>query len=214
MVVAGRAQVSFSPSWVHNGTMKISKRTPKVDQKEVDAFEELFAKEYLKDFNACASLRRCGKSYKNNAIERSVASKLLAKPHVQDFIQKEFAERTAKVEVSVEDVLRNLKLMAESDILDAYNRDGSIKDVHKMPDGVRKMISSIETEHPISRPGVKVVKIKFWPKDKGIELLGKYLAMFVERQRVEDPQGNPLPAVQVHIHRAAPAAPVREGAAP
>ncbi len=77
-----------------------------------------------------------------------------------------------------------------------------------MPDGVRKMIASIETEHPLRMMGAKVVKIKFWPKDKGIELLGKYLAMFVDRQRVEDPNGQPLPAVQVHIHKAStPAVP-------
>jgi len=183
--------------------MRIRKRATKVNRKDLTPFEQLFVKEYLIDFNACAALRRTGRKYKTNAVERLTASRLIAKDIIQASIHKEFAARAAKVDVNVEFVLRELMQIANCDVLDAFDERGALKKIGDIPVHVRKSISSFSSEETMVK-GFKegtLKKVTFWDKKGSLELLGKYLAMFVDRQRMEDPNGEPLPAVQVHIHK-------------
>jgi hypothetical protein len=136
---------------------------------------------------------------------------LLDREDVQQRIAEEFVLRTQAAKVDVEAVLRELNQIANCDINEVYAEDGTILPIHAIPVHVRKAISAIEVdelwEYEGSRKERKKVqvgvtkKLKFWDKTKCVELLGKYLAMFVERSRLENADGSPLPAVQVHIHK-------------
>lgn len=171
--------------------------------------QQLFVREYLKDLNAKQACIRAYGQKPDSA--KTKGSRLLSNPIVAEEIAKEFAKRTEKVEIDVEMVLKGLKDFAMANPKDAYNEDGSLKSIHDMPESLQKSIASLEVDEiwEIQREGRQKTKvqigetkrIKFWDKAKGLELLGKYLAMFVERQRLEDPNGQPLPAIQINIHK-------------
>ena len=188
-----------------------SKKKSRITTSKLTPKQELFVREYLKDLNAKQACIRVGYPI-NSAKVRG--SQMLSNTNVADAISEQFKKRTEKVEISVEWVLTQIKAIAECDPQDAYNEDGSLKPLSEIPVAVRKTISSIEVDeiwemqqdedNPRRRHKVQIgetKKVRFWSKDHSLELLGKYLAMFVERQRHEDPSGNALPAVQVHIHK-------------
>lgn len=168
--------------------MKIKKKSIKTDQETLDSLEELFVKEYIKDLNACAALRRCGKKYASNDVERVMACRMLAKIHVQDAIRTEFEKKTKKIDLKVEDIIRELYLIGTSNVAECFEKDGplkgQLKDLHDMPVHVQRAISGFEVETPISRPGYRVTKVKLWEKTKSLELLGKYLAMWIDKKLV------------------------------
>lgn len=177
--------------------------------------QELFVLEYLKDFNAKQAAIRSGY---NPDCAGTRGSHLLDRPEVQERIAESFKRVTSKVEVSVEFVLRELMNMANCNIQDAFNPDGTLKNIHDIPIPVAKSIASFNNEELFERDGKQMKKIgtlrkvTFWDKKGSIELLGKYLAMFVERQRHEGVDGQALPSVQVHIHKHTPALKVEEAA--
>jgi len=171
--------------------------------------QQLFVREYLKDLNATQAVMRSYGMKQSSA--QAKGSRLLSNLKVAQEIQKEFSKRTEKVEIDVEMVLKGLKDFAMANPKDAYEEDGTLKSIHDMPESLQKSISSLEVDEIWEFQGNgkekrktkigETKKIRFWDKAKGLELLGKYLAMFIDRQRLEDPNGQPLPAVEVHVHR-------------
>lgn len=166
--------------------------------------QELFVLEYLKDFNAKQAAIRSG------YVARSARARgwiLLADEHIQTRISEKFSQVTKKVEVEVEFVLRELMQIANCNIQDAFNPDGTLKNIHDIPVPVVKAISSFNNEEIFEMVDRKkewignLKKVTFWDKKGSLELLGKYLAMFIERQQHEGPGGEALPSVQVHVHR-------------
>jgi phage terminase small subunit len=183
--------------------MKIA-TAPRVPEELTDK-QKKFCYEYLKDLNACQAAKRAG--YKDC---RTQPHRMLVNARIQKFLAEQFNKAQQKSQVDVEFVLKELLMIANCDVGEAFNADGSLKGIHDIPVHVRKCISSFDNEElfeyveDASNKGRKVrewsgqlKKVKFWPKDRCIEMLGKYLAMFVERNRFEDKNGNDLPAVQV-----------------
>jgi hypothetical protein len=84
-------------------------------------------------------------------------------------------------------LLLELEQVALVDIGQAYNEDGTLKELKDMPEAVRRVISTVETQEITKGRGSKkkkvgeLVKVKFVDKLKGIELAGKHLRMFVDR---------------------------------
>lgn len=144
----------------------------------------LFTQEYLKDLNATAAYIRAG--YGPNNAEKSGPA-LLGDSRVQLEVSKYLAKREEKSNVSVEKVLKDLKRIAECDLKDAYNEDGTLVNVRNMPEDIRKCISAIEVYEEKDREGNWIgttKKIKFWDKNKALEMLGKYLKLFTEEVNV------------------------------
>lgn len=102
-------------------------------------------------------------------------------------IDEAMKRRAARVEVTVDDVLRELLCFARTDIGQAFDEQGRLKALKDMPEEVRRAISGIETEELFGGSGEdrveigQVRKIKFWDKAKGLELLGKHLKMWTEK---------------------------------
>lgn len=189
--------------------MKKKQTTPSSKTKsKLNPKQELFVLEYLKDFNAKQAAIRAG--YVPSAGNHR-GCLLLDRDDVQQRIEEKFIQITKKVQVDVEFVLRELLQIANCDILEAYDDDQCLKRLQDMPVQVRKAISSIKCDEiwEVEYEGKKKIRtqvgitkeVKFWDKKGSLELLGKYLAMFVERQRQEGADGQPLPAVQIHIHK-------------
>ena len=180
----------------------------KVTKTKLTPKQELFVLEYLKDFNAKQAAIRSGY---DPEYAKKRGHYLLERADVQERVAEAFHRIAGKVEVNVEAILRELQIMAHFDPNDLYDENQCLRRIQDMPLNIRKNIASIECDEIWEYEGTGknrvrtqvgiTKKVKLWPKDRGVELLGKYLAMFVDRERHEGPNGEALPAVQVHIHK-------------
>lgn len=77
------------------------------------AKQALFVKEYLVDLNATAAYLRAG--YKDTPAARANSARLIANDSISEAIAKANTKRLERVEWSADDILRDLKKIAESD---------------------------------------------------------------------------------------------------
>ena len=151
--------------------------------------QNAFCAEYLKDMNATKAAIRAGYSAKS---AEAIGAQLLKKTRVARIIDSALGRRALRVEVTTDDVLRELIAMAQTDISQAFDENGTLRPFADMPHDVRRMISAVETEElkgmvigadgemDIGTVG-KVRKVKFWSKEKALELLGRHLKMYVDK---------------------------------
>jgi len=94
-------------------------------------------------------------------------------------------------EWEIESILAELRKIASIDIREAFNSQGGLKPIQDIPPDVARSIQSIKISEIWEMQGVgkdkekvqigEVKEVKFWDKIKSLELLGKKLAMFIER---------------------------------
>jgi phage terminase small subunit len=148
------------------------------------AKQELFCKEYLKDLNATKAAIRSNYSQKT---AQQQGSENLSKPVIQQRIAELNQERLTRVQIDADFVLGELHKIANADINDAYNEDGSLKPISEIPTHLRKCIASLETVEYFEGSGEDrehvgwVRKIRFWSKDKSLENLGRHLKLFTDK---------------------------------
>lgn len=147
---------------------RVVKLTPK---------QERFCEEYLIDLNATAAAKRAGFSEKS-AMEQGYA--LINKPHVMAKISELKTKRSERTEINADWVLKQLALIAAVDLGKAYDENGDLLPVQKMPDEVRLALSSVDV-HKDFTEGVEIgetKKIKMEPKLRALELIGRHLKLF------------------------------------
>lgn len=143
-----------------------------------------FIVEYLVDLNASAAARRAGYASKSADVE---GARLLVNAGIKAEIDAALKRRAERVEVKADDILRELLRLAMVDLGGAYDELGNLKPVHEMPLDVRRAISGIKVFEEYVGHGQDRVKVgevrevKFWDKKGALELLGKHLALWVER---------------------------------
>ena len=167
---------------------------PEPDDGTGDASRELtpkqraFVREYLKDSCAAQAAIRAGYSAKTAESQGSRLlrnAKVLAAVEAGQAALEEAVQDEVRVEVS--EVLRELRRLAFSDIGQGVGERGGVLMLKDMPEDFRRAISSIEVEELFAGKGEErvqvgtVTKLKLWPKDKALELLGKYLKLFTDK---------------------------------
>ena len=148
------------------------------EEQQLTKRQEQFCKEFLIDLNATQAAIRAGYAKLNAHTE---GSRQLANVKVQQKIQELMDARSKRVEITADDVLRELLLIAKSDIGDMLDDDGQLLTPNKMPEGIRRAISSIDiTEEKDERGNVwgYTKKFKLWDKTKALDLLGRHLKLF------------------------------------
>ena len=90
---------------------------------------------------------------------------------VRAAVDTELAKIQEKAGVTQERILNALLNIAEHDPRKLFNKDGTLKEIHELPDDVALTIASIESDDVKGH----VKKMKFWDKTKALELLGKHL---------------------------------------
>lgn len=147
--------------------------------------QEAFVREYLKDLNATQAAIRAGYSEDSAGTE---GHRLLKNAEILEAIDAAKAKRAKRVELKADDVLRVLKQQLFVDIAQAYDADGNLLPVHKMPKALRKNIQSIESEEIYDDDGGstgRTKKVKFWSKDKALELAMRHLSLLNDKVKLD-----------------------------
>ena len=139
--------------------------------------QEQFCQEYLIDLNATQAAIRAGYS-KKTANEQGAQN--LVKLSIQQRISDLKAVRAEKVEVKQEEVLRELKNFAYSDITETM--DLTFDQIKELPPELRRMIASFkktETTFGENGEGHKVTyEIRFIDKMKAIEMINRHIGFY------------------------------------
>ncbi len=145
---------------------------------------ELFAQEYLIDYNATqAYLRSHPKTtYKTASVQGAA---LLARPEVRAVVKIGHAKAIERVSLEVDDVLAQLAAIGAADLSDFFDIDGSLLPIHALPKHARRALSSVKVskKNLTAGDGVTedVVEIKLWDKNRALETLARHLGMIVDR---------------------------------
>lgn len=97
----------------------------------------------------------------------------------------------SKMHWSIDRVLKELELIGLADVGEAYTPENKLKDIHDIPESLRRCIVSVESEELFDGVGKErehigyTKKIKFIEKTKALELIGKKFAMWIDRSRID-----------------------------
>ncbi len=158
--------------------------------------QEQFCLEYIIDFNATQAAIRAGYSKKTAQMQ---ASRLLLNVMIQERIAELIKERQSRTQTKADDAMNECIRIALADVGQAFNGDNTLKDIHEMPEDIRRAISGIEIDEIYAGRGEsrKLIgytkKVKFWSKDKQIETLFKHHGLF-ER---DNDQSKPEHVIQI-----------------
>ena len=140
--------------------------------------QKMFIDEYLVDLNATQAAIRAGYSPKT---AKDIASQNLAKLNIRIEIDKRMAERSKRVGMNADRVLQELGKLAFVKIEDVIDFEtGRIKPTATSDD--LAAIQSIKI-----KPGEYGTEreIKFYDKKAILELLGKHLGLWTDKQEIE-----------------------------
>lgn len=120
------------------------------------------------------------------------------------WIRKAIKERLGQHNITIERVLSELATMAYLDPADLLDDNGMVRPLSEMPEKARRAIAGMDIELETDNRG-RVVKLRIPQKTKALELLGKYLGLFVEKSQVEHSG-----AVQLQVATGIPKGPKEE----
>ena len=150
--------------------------------------QERFCEEYLVDLNATQAAIRAGYSKKT---AKDIACQNLAKLYIQRRVAKLKAQRSKRTEVKVDDVVKELAIVAFSDLAELLEiEEGGLiiaKKFDEIPEGKTRGLKAIKEDRIIreTAKGDEMVvhdRIRYetWDKLRALELLGKHLGMFID----------------------------------
>ncbi|SCM82448.1 Terminase small subunit (modular protein) [uncultured Sporomusa sp.] len=159
-------------SLVGNAELVAAKLTPQ---------QKRFCEEYMLDLNQTAAAIRAGYS-PNSANEQ--ASRLLANVNVRAYVDIMMAERSTRVGVSSDRVIRELARLSFSNPAKVVAEDGSILDTATEDD--LAAVSAIKVKKTTTKAGVTIEReVRFTDKNKSLELLARHLGMLVDKKQID-----------------------------
>lgn len=141
----------------------------------------VFCKRYLATFNGAQSAIDAGYSKKT---ARSIANVLLKNPKIQEYLRIEKDKLFNSLDITKDRVLTEIGRIALSDVRKLYTEDNSLKKIGDLDDHTAAAVSGVEVEEIFVGRGEdrehvgNTVKLKLWPKDKGLEMLAKHFKIF------------------------------------
>jgi phage terminase small subunit len=142
-----------------------------------------FVEEYLIDLNATQAAIRAGYSEKNAF---KIGARLVQKcTAVKDAIDSALAERSARTAVTADRVVRELARVAFADprAVFSWGPDGvTLRSSEELTDDEAAVVAEVSETRTETGGSIKG---KLCDKLKALELLGRHLGMFSDRQQVE-----------------------------
>ena len=153
--------------------------------------QERFCQEYLVDLNATQAAIRAGYSPRS---ARSQAADLLTKPNIEDRIAQLMAERQERTQVTQDQVIRELALLAFSDVRHYKMDDSGRLDLAEgAPASATRAISSVKHKS-YTRDDVTTheAEYRLWGKPDALKTLANHLGMLTDKLEVGGKDGQPL----------------------
>ena len=144
--------------------------------------QKIFADEYLIDRNATRAYKAAYPKVKNDNTAAVSANRLLRNDNVAEYIEERMAERAKRTEVTQDDVVKELAKIGFAQITDyiAVNNYGRV---------IIKPTAELEENKVGAIAGIKEssygIEIKMNDKVKALELLGRHLGMFTDKQEIK-----------------------------
>jgi len=151
-------------------------------KKSMTAKRKRFVLEYLVDMNGTAAAVRAGYSQRT---AKEIAYELLRMPQVQEELSKRVADVAARLEMRIDDVVREYVKIARANITDflSFGPDGV--DLKSSSERTPEQLAAIaEVRMFAGSDGKKSVALKLHSKTDALNALGKHLGMFIERHDV------------------------------
>lgn len=139
--------------------------------------QKRFCEEYLIDMNATQAAIRAGYSERT---AYSMGQRLLKKVEVQEYIQKRMASLEYRTGITQERVLNEIAAVAFANITDyAQVVDGKVELTltKDLTDEQKKGLAVI-------KEGKFGIEVKAYDKLKALQMLGDYLSLFTDKQRL------------------------------
>ena len=142
--------------------------------------QDIFCYEWAKDRNGARAAIAAGYSEKTAA---SQASRLLKNVNIQKKIRKILDKVFYTDQVEIEQIVNKLLIMANYDPAEMYDKQGNLKNIHDIPEKIRRIMTSIKSNRTEISEAVftTIDEIKTPDRLKAVELLGRYLKMFVDQ---------------------------------
>jgi phage terminase small subunit len=150
--------------------------------------QQKFVQEYVKSWNATKAAILAGYSEKT---AYSIGIENLKK--LESEIEKAKKKLSDKIDVQIEQIVNELKLIGFSDIKNYVDVDPDtgtirVKGFEEMPEGATRVIKKIREKRTISEDSkgdrsivYSTFEFELWSKEKALELLGRYKSMFTEK---------------------------------
>jgi phage terminase small subunit len=142
--------------------------------------QQRFVEEFLTDMNACKAAERAGYAYASGTM-------LTRNPKIQAAINSQVGEQSAQLDISKEQVLKEIARVAFSDPRRLFDNNGAILPVHDWPDDAAAAISSIKVVEIKDSEGIitgQIKHINFWDKGKHLYLIAKHLGLLNDRLEI------------------------------
>jgi phage terminase small subunit len=162
--------------------------------------QRLFVKEYLVDLNATQAAIRAGYSAKNAG---KIGPELIGKTRIKEAIQVEMDARAKRTEITADRVLKELAKIGFADIKDflAYRTEKTVIGYDDNGQPIVDYANIVELKNSDDVDGALVsevqvkdgqLKFKMHDKEKALELIGKHLAMFTDKQEISGKDGGAI----------------------
>jgi phage terminase small subunit len=155
--------------------------TPNLSEQQV-----CFCDEYLVSFNAYRSAISAG--YSENTARKG---ELLHYPKIQEYLRMKMQQRSERMEITHDMILREYAKIAFSSMANYYDFRGDIKPVVELTETEMAAISYIETANIAEPDGYivgRVSKIKLHNKMAALDKIAKHLGFF-ERKKESSESG-------------------------
>lgn len=156
--------------------------------------QELFCQKYCVlhktqeggKFNGTQAAREAGYAKGSAAV---TASRLLRKANIRRRVEELIAERVEQMAVDSKRVLKELGCIGTVDIGQAFDANGNLLPIHKIPEDVRRAIAGfelVEERDENGEPtGHMTKKVKFWDKNTSLLGLAKVFKMLTDKVEVK-----------------------------
>jgi phage terminase small subunit len=156
--------------------------------KKLTAREERYAEEFLVCRNKTVAARRAGFSDRSSA---QIGWEIHNKPHVKAYIRKRTEEVLKRLDIQQEDIIRGLLHVADLDPADMFDTNGNMLAIRDLPPEVRRAIAgfditktTVRNEETGEEETTQIARIRFNDRMKGLEGLGRTIAMFTDNQAI------------------------------
>lgn len=139
--------------------------------------QKRFCEEYVIDLNAADAYLRAGYKAKNNEVARVCASQLLTNPNIQAYVQNLQSERSRRTEITADDVLKELSLIAFSRIVDVVDIEPGSISIKAPRTWTESALAAVSEVSEVSMGKSTKVSVRMYDKISALKALADHLGI-------------------------------------